>query len=58
MTIDKIALDGSIGTLAVATPIWIEYVSIYGGLIMLVGGIVLLGFRIALAWKEWNKPNA
>ena len=57
MTLDKIAIDGSIGTLAVSVPIWVEYVSTYGGLVMLIGGIVLLGFRIALAWKEWNKPN-
>ncbi len=57
MTLDKIAIDGSVGALAVSTPVWVEYVSTYGGLVMLIGGIILLALRIALAWKEWNKSN-
>ena len=53
----KIILDSAIGITAISGPVWISYITTYGGLVMLLGGIVLLVLRIALAWKEWKKPN-
>lgn len=53
----KIALDSAIGATAVTAPAWVQNVTTYGGVIMLVAGIILMCLRVAIAYREWKKPN-
>jgi len=55
----KQGLDYALGAGAVTAPVWLQYVQTYAGFLMLVGGLVLLALRIAIAWNEWqNRKRA
>ena len=45
------ALDGAIGLGAVTWPIWVQLFQTAGYIVTFVGGMVLLGLRIAIAWR-------
>lgn len=46
------ALDGAIGLGAVTWPLWAQLLQTTGYIITFVGGIILLGLRIAIAWRD------
>jgi len=49
--------DGALGSSAAATGllVWLDYLELYGGAAMTIGGVALLGIRIALGIREWRK---
>ena len=51
---NKTVVDLSLGAGAVSMPWWVELTS---GLELLiaVGGLALIGFRLAMAFKEWRQ---
>ena len=51
---NKTAIDLSVGAGAISIPWWIELTS---GLELLiaVGGLALISFRLAMAYKEWRQ---
>lgn len=59
-TVDaKQTIDGTLGVGAITAPVWLQYIEIYGGAAMFIGGMILLGLRIALTIREWrNNPKA
>jgi hypothetical protein len=46
------ALDGAVGLGAVTWPLWAQLLQTTGYIITFVGGMILLGLRIAIAWRE------
>lgn len=48
----KDALDGAIGLGAITWPLWAQLLQTTGYVITFIGGIVLLGLRIAIAWRD------
>jgi hypothetical protein len=46
------ALDGAIGLGAVTWPLWVQLLQTTGYIITFVGGMILLGLRIAIAWRD------
>jgi len=46
------ALDGAIGLGAVTWPLWVQLLQTTGYIISFVGGMILLGLRIAIAWRD------
>ncbi len=46
------ALDGAIGLGAVTWPLWAQLLQTTGYIITFVGGMILLGLRIAIAWRD------
>lgn len=50
----KASIDGTLGTVAVSSPIWLQWLENGLGLFMLVGGAALLVLRLAIAWREWR----
>ena len=51
---NKTAIDLSVGAGAVTMPWWVQLTS---GLALLiaVGGLALISFRLAMAYKEWRQ---
>ena len=52
----KTAVDLSVGAGAITIPWWVQLTS---GLKLLiaVGGVVLISFRLAMAYKEWKQNS-
>ena len=44
-------LDGTIGLGAVTWPLWVQLLQTAGYIVTFVGGMILLGLRIAIAWR-------
>lgn len=53
----KHTIDGIIGVGAITSPVWIQMLQTGAAIITLIGGIVLLGLRIMIAWHEWKTRN-
>jgi len=47
-----IMVDGALGGTAITAPLWLQYVTLYSGAVLAVGGIVLLLLRIFIVWRE------
>lgn len=50
-------IDAALGTGAVTSPIWLQYIQDGLGLFMLIGGAVLLLLRLMIAWREWRNSK-
>jgi len=50
---NRTALDLSVGAGAISMPWWVQLTSGLEFLIA-VGGVALIGFRLAIAFKEWK----
>lgn len=51
----KHVLDAALGTGAISSPVWLQYFTLTGNIVLILGGIALLAIRIALARREWIK---
>ena len=47
-------VDAPIGLAAVTAPLWLNWFEGWMQALLLVGGVVLLMIRIAIAWREWR----
>ena len=53
---NKTAIDLSVGAGAITMPWWVQLTSGTGmKLLIAVGGVVLISFRLAMAYKEWRQ---
>jgi uncharacterized membrane protein YgdD (TMEM256/DUF423 family) len=52
----KHVIDGTLAAGAISAPAWVEHVTTYGGLVMLIGGLALLILRIVIAWRDYRAP--
>lgn len=50
----KTPLDTIIGSVAVSSPLWYQWIETGLGVFMLIGGAALLCLRLAIAWREWK----
>ena len=53
----RIAVDGAVATGALTLPWWAIHLNEWAGLCLTLGGLVLLGVRIALAVREWKNKG-
>jgi len=53
----KVVVDGAIATGAITLPWWAVYLNEWMGLGITVCGLVLVIFRIALAYREWKNKG-
>ena len=37
---------------AMSVPMWLADVELWGGALVILGGVLLLGLRIAIAWRD------
>ena len=51
---NKTAIDLSVGAGAITIPWWVQLTSGME-LLIAVGGVVLISFRLAMAYKEWKQ---
>jgi hypothetical protein len=47
-------IDGALSGVALSSPLWLQYLENLLGITMLVGGVLLLAIRIAIAWKTYK----
>lgn len=52
---EKLLYDSGLSTVALSSPIWLQWVESSFGLGMLIGGVVLLTLRIIISWREYKK---
>ena len=50
----KHALDSALGVGAVTSPFWLTLLQTGAAIITVIGGLILLGLRIMIAWHEWK----
>ena len=50
-------MDKLIGVAAISTPLWLTYFNMGVAVVVGVGGLILLGFRIAKARQEYLKAK-
>lgn len=50
----KHTIDGAIGLGAITSPVWIQMMQTGAAILTVVGGLILLGLRIMIAWHEWK----
>jgi hypothetical protein len=53
----KVVVDGAIATGAITLPWWAVHLNEWAGLGITVCGLVLVIFRIALAYREWKNKG-
>lgn len=53
----KHALDSAIGAGALSSPWWLPVFNTWTNVALVLGGIILLGLRIAIAWREWRSKR-
>lgn len=51
----KLVIDSSIATGAITMPLWVTELQGWIGFAAVVGGLILVVIRIALAVRDWNK---
>ena len=51
---NKTVVDLSVGAGAITIPWWVQLTSGME-LLIAVGGVALIGFRLAMAYKEWRQ---
>lgn len=44
--------DGAAATVAITAPLWLADVELWGRALVILGGVLLLALRIAIAWRE------
>lgn len=49
--------DISLGSAAVTSPIWLQYLESGSKTVALVGGAVLIVIRVAIAIRDWRNGN-
>jgi len=52
----KLVIDSTIATGAITMPLWVTELQGWIGFAAVVGGLILVVIRIALAVRDWNKP--
>lgn len=50
----KVGLDATLAVPALTAPAWWPYVDWLGHVVLLIGGLVLLGYRIVIAHGEYK----
>ena len=51
-------VDGAVATGAITLPWWAIHLNDWAGIALTLGGLILVGFRIAIAYREWkSKPQ-
>jgi hypothetical protein len=53
----KVVVDGAIATGAITLPWWAIHLNEWASLGITLCGLVLVVFRIALAYREWNNKG-
>lgn len=53
----KVIVDGAIATGAITLPWWAVHLNAWVGLVITLCGLVLVIFRIALAYREWKNKG-
>ena len=53
----KVAVDSAIATGAITLPWWAVHLNEWAGLGITICGLVLVVFRIALAYREWKNKG-
>ena len=48
-------IDAPVVAAAASSPLWIDLINYANIAILGLGGLVLLGLRIAVAYREWNR---
>jgi hypothetical protein len=51
----KLVIDSSIATGAITMPLWVTELQGWIGFAAVLGGLILVVIRIALAIRDWNK---
>jgi hypothetical protein len=46
------AIDGAAAVVAVTMPLWVQYAIVWMQAVIVLGGVVLLALRIAIAWRD------
>lgn len=46
------AIDGAAAVVAVTMPLWVQYAIVWAQAVIVLGGVVLLALRIAIAWRD------
>ena len=46
------AFDGTAAVAAMSVPMWLADVELWGRALVILGGVLLLGLRIAIAWRD------
>lgn len=52
----KLVIDSTIATGAITMPLWVAELEGWIGFAAVVGGLILVVIRIALAIRDWNNP--
>ena len=50
-------IDSGVIAGTVSAPVWLQWLTIYGGAFMVVAGIALAVIRLAIAWREWKRKR-
>jgi len=53
----KTATDVSLGSGAISSPMWWQYLEPTLQAILLIGGVFLLALRLHITFKEWRKTD-
>ena len=53
----KAVIDGTLGGGGVTAPWWVQTVDVYMGGFLAIGGVVLLGLRIVISWRELRRKS-
>ena len=51
----KAPFDVSLGAVAATSPLWVTWLETGSGIVLAIGGVVLVLYRIALAHREWKQ---
>ena len=51
----KAVADGALGVGAITSPLWLQALEISSSVLMIFGGLILLGLRLAITWREWRR---
>jgi hypothetical protein len=49
------AFDGTAAMAAITAPLWLVDIELWGRALVILGGVVLLGLRIVIAWRELRR---
>jgi hypothetical protein len=44
--------DSVVASITISAPLWLQYVQTYGGFLMMIGGLILLGMRLYLTYRD------
>jgi hypothetical protein len=52
------AFDGAAALTAIAAPLWLADVELWGRALVILGGVVLLALRIVIAWRLLRRSRS